>query len=553
MKIKTLQWRNIGSFGNKIQTLNFSDNGELWQLYGRVGHGKSTILSLPILAFYGKTKDIKVGDIANRINKSGWIKIEVENRGDNYIIERTFSPSGLSISKNGKNIDRARDMQSIIDNEIVGLPYNIFTNILSLSLNNFKSFINMNPNDKRQIIDKIFSLEIINKIYEFIKKDLRDLGASVNTLDMQIFSFEQTIKQSKDEIDKLKNNLKMSSDEDIKKYQNIIAQIDDMILKNKNSYDEHLKMIEDNNKKIEALNNTINVLKNDIKNINDKLKLFNNSRCPICGNDFNTDEFNDIKVQLNNSLKEKQTQYNTYLDGLNKLNEYIKRIKDNINTLNNNNTQLQINRNNALNQIKLLQSNISNDKQYEAINNIIINAEKSKKNIELDKIKYTNKINNLQILECIYNAEGIKKHIMDNYIPTLNSEIKQALINLSFPYSLEFDNNFNAHLEYLGSEIPVSSLSTGETKKVDLAVLISMIKVIKRKYPQINLICLDETVSSIDQESCLDIIKLLKDIANELSLNMLIVSHVQLPVEYFSKRIEVFKHLSFSDIKYIEN
>ena len=258
MKIKTLQWRNIGSFGNKIQTLNFSDNGELWQLYGRVGHGKSTILSLPILAFYGKTKDIKVGDIANRINKSGWIKIEVENKNDVYVIERTFSPSGLSITKNGENIDRARDMQSIIDNEIVGLPYNIFTNILSLSLNNFKSFINMNPNDKRQIIDKIFSLEIINKIYEFIKKDLKELGTSVNALDMQIFSFEQTIKQSQIEIEKLKNSAKETSDEDIKKYQDAILSIDDMIIKNKSSYNDHMVLIKDNEAKLSNINNIIN-------------------------------------------------------------------------------------------------------------------------------------------------------------------------------------------------------------------------------------------------------------------------------------------------------
>ena len=141
---------------------------------------------------------------------------------------------------------------------------------------------------------------------------------------------------------------------------------------------------------------------------------------------------------------------------------------------------------------------------------------------------------------------------MSNYIPTLNEEIKTALINLSFPYLLEFDDNFNAHLKYLGEDIPISSLSTGETKNVDLAVLISMIKIIKRKYPQINLICLDETVSSIDPESCIDIIKLLKDIAEDLQLNMLIVSHVQLPVEYFNKRLEIYKNIGFSDINIID-
>ena len=552
MKIKNIQWRNIGSFGNKIQTLTFSDNGELWQLYGRVGHGKSTILSLPILAFYGKSKDVKVGDIANRINKSGWIKIEVETGKDSYIIERTFSPSGLSISKNGKSIDRARDMQSIIDNEIVGLPYNIFTNILSLSLNNFKSFINMTPSDKRQIIDKIFSLEVINKVHEFIKKDLRDLGTSVNTLDTQIFSFEQTIKQSKEELEKLKNNLNINIDDDVKKYEKIINDIDISLTENKKSYDEYISNISVNEQKLNDIKNIQITLQNDISNINQKLNLFNNSKCPTCGNNFDTTEFEDIRIQLNADLITKTEQLNLYNNALNEFNDYIIKLKTNLNIIIDANTKLQINRNNALNLINNLKSNITNDKQFEAINNIIINSEKSKLNIENDKLLYSKKINNLQILECIYNADGIKKTIMDNYIPTLNAEIKQSLIDLSFPYSLEFDNNFNAHLEYFGEEIPVTSLSTGETKKVDLAVLISVIKVIKRKYPQINLICLDETVSSIDPESCIDIIKLLKDVAYDLSLNMLIVSHVQLPVEYFSKRVEVFKHMSFSDIKFVE-
>ena len=552
MKIKNIKWRNIGSFGNKIQSLNFSDDGELWQLYGRVGHGKSTILSLPILAFYGKLKDTKVGDIANRVNKSGWIQIEVENNNDTYIIERTFSPSSLSIMKNGKNIDRARDMQSIIDNEIVGLPYNIFTNILSLSLNNFKSFINMNPNDKRQIIDKIFSLEIINKIYEFIKHDLKELGNSVNSLDSQIFSFEQTIKQSTLEIERLKTEINVDTNELIKKYNENIVLIDKSLNDNTILYNNHINVLKESEVKLNNLNTIRITLNNDIKNINEKLNLFNNSKCPLCGNNFDTTEFYEIKESLKIELSNKTEQLLKYNEAINKINEYNTSLRNNITTISNNISQLKINRNNILNLIKTTQINASNDKQCEAINNIIKSAENSKIEIEVDKTKYSKKIKILQLLEHVYNSEGIKKSMMDNYIPTLNEEIKQTLISLSFPYLLEFDNNFNAHLEYLGEEIPISSLSTGETKKVDLAVLISMIKVIKRKYPQINLICLDETVSSIDPESCIDIIKLLKDISAELSLNMLIVSHVQLPVEYFTKRIEVFKYLSFSDIKFIE-
>ena len=186
MKIKSIKWRNIFSYGNREVSLDFDDEGTLWQLTGVSGAGKTSLLSIPKLLFFGKTEDdhgkpISVNDIANWTNKKGWIRGEVISGNNTYVIERTFSPSSLSVWKNGEQIDRAgkKDMQNIIDTEILkGMPYHIFTNLMTLSLNGGKSFISMTPSDKREIIDKIFSLEIINKIYEYIKRDKKELGIS---------------------------------------------------------------------------------------------------------------------------------------------------------------------------------------------------------------------------------------------------------------------------------------------------------------------------------------------------------------------------------------
>lgn len=550
MNIKSISWQNIGSFGNKIQTLNFSNDGELWQLYGKVGHGKSTILSLPTLVFYGKLKDTKIGEIANRVNKHGWIKCECVSNNNTYIIERTFSPNSLSISKNGEVVDRARDMQSIIENEIVGLPYNIFTNILSLSLNNFKSFINMTPNDKRQIIDKIFSLDIINKIFEMIKKDEKDIGQTINVLNSQIFSYEETIKRSQSEIERIKNNGVDGIDEKITNYNNTLNSLKTSMEANNNSYTEHKNKLDEVNSKINEINININSINNDIKNINDKLSLFNQHKCPLCGNNFDTDDFLSIKNELLKELNDKNelktqisTHINTYIDYRNKLNSNITIINTNI-------TNLKISMNNIINELNNIKNRVNDNSQYEAINNIINSSNESIKILNKQKDEHTKNINYLHILNNVYGGEGVKKMVMDNYIPMLNNEIANILAELSFPYSLEFDSNFNAHLLHLDNEISTSTLSTGETKKVDLAVLISIIKIIKFKYPNINLICLDETVSSIDSESCLDIIKVLQRVSNEMKLNMLIVSHVQLPIEFFNKRIEVEKITGFSDLNF---
>lgn len=40
MKIISISWKNIQSFGNKLQTVELSDEGGLWMVVGRNGVGK---------------------------------------------------------------------------------------------------------------------------------------------------------------------------------------------------------------------------------------------------------------------------------------------------------------------------------------------------------------------------------------------------------------------------------------------------------------------------------------------------------------------------------
>jgi hypothetical protein len=40
MKLLKIYWKNIGPYGNKLQTLNFSNEGGLWTIFGKNGNGK---------------------------------------------------------------------------------------------------------------------------------------------------------------------------------------------------------------------------------------------------------------------------------------------------------------------------------------------------------------------------------------------------------------------------------------------------------------------------------------------------------------------------------
>ena len=555
MKIVKLQWRNIFSYGDDITEIEFSDEGKLWQLSGKSGSGKSSLLSIPKLLLFGKTeggdgKPVDMADVSNWLNKKGWICGTIVKNNDTYVIERTFSPSSLTITKNGEPLEKAgvKNMQGIIDTEILdNMPYNIFANVMSLSLNNFKSFISMSPADKRLIIDKIFSLEIINKVYELVRKDMKDLGNSINISNSQIYSLDQTIKTSQYELDNLNNrestdNVKDKLDEIQKK----LVKVDDLYQQQNTLYKQLYNTYNDTYKIDQQIVTAINSENFEIGNINKKINLFNQDKCPTCGTSFASDEFKNIKDDLLRQLKERQDTLSSYTQKHNELIEQFNTINSQMQEVQVNIQKINDKKNELTKEYTRIEASSSISQESVAIQNIINQTNKTKSDLEKSIVEANEKMKMLEIIETMYSADGIKQTMMNNYIPTLNEEIADTLNFLGFPYSLEFDNNFDPHMQYLGRSIKPKSLSIGEHKKVDLTVLCSLLKMIKRKYPQINLVCLDETVSSLDYESSTEIIKYLKEISKEMNLNIFIVSHTMLDENLFDEHILVEKNAEYS-------
>lgn len=557
MKIVKLQWRNIFSYGDDITGIEFGDDGKLWQLSGKSGSGKSSLLSIPKLLLFGRTeggdgKPVDMADVSNWLNKKGWICGKIVKNNDTYVIERRFSPSELSITKNGQALDKAgvKNMQGIIDNEILdNMPYNIFANVMSLSLNNFKSFISMSPSDKRLIIDKIFSLEIINKVYELVRKDMKDLGNSINISNSQIYSLEQTIKTSQLELDNLNNsehsdNVKEKLEEISRK----LVKVDELYNQQRESYttlyNTYTEIYNVDQQVVAAYNNE----NFEIDNINKKISLFNQDKCPTCGTSFDSDEFKSIKDDLTRQLNERQETRESYNKKHNELIEQLNVINSQMQEIQSNIQKINAKKNEMTTEYARIEASSSKTKESVAVQNIIDQTNKTKSDLEKSIVEANKKMKMLEIIETMYSSDGIKQTMMNNYIPTLNEEISETLNFLGFPYSLEFDNNFDPHMQYLGRNIKPKSLSIGEHKKVDLTVLCSLLKMIKRKYPQINLVCLDETVSSLDYESSTEIIKYLKEISKEMNLNIFIVSHTMLDENLFDEHILVEKNAEYSKL-----
>ena len=144
MRIDYIEFKNFASYGNQKQRIDFvKDGSELFLTLGKNGDGKTTIANAIIYALYGKVEGVKLADLPNRINKELLVKIGLQC-GTMFIeIERGIAPSRFNVLINGVEFDKAgkKSVQEYLEDEVFGIPYHVFKNIIILSVNDFKSFL----------------------------------------------------------------------------------------------------------------------------------------------------------------------------------------------------------------------------------------------------------------------------------------------------------------------------------------------------------------------------------------------------------------------------
>lgn len=551
MKIKYLEFKNIGSFGEKLQTIEFPSDGHLILIKGPSGVGKSTYLNITKLLLFGKADGIPKNAVANRVNRNGYIKGIVTEGEKTYIIERGFQPTYLNIYKeDGTSLDMVgvKDAQSYIDSEIVKMSYTLYSNIISLSLINFKSFLKMSPFDRREIIDRVFSLEIINHIFEFIKKDIKDLAANINMDNASIFSLSSTIESSKKELESIKESNDSSIASSIQSNMNMLTDIENKVKLIQEKYQEVSTANNNMVQVIQTLNQELTNVNFKIKHINEKIGLFNLGCCPTCGTKFDSYEFKEMLHKLEEEKAEKETLKERIEAKIKEVQEAKAPYDQAIQVLVQKSREFSAERLRINAETNALKNSIKNTAEYQSIQNIINNTEESISVVKKRISTSTNKINNLEILQNLFSIDGVKKQVIENYLPKLNAEIKDTLIRLNFPYTLTFDSQFNSHVTDLGNDISVETLSVGEHRRVDLAVLCSVFKLIKRKYPSINVFTLDEVLSSVDPENSTEILKFLKEFSAEMKINTYVISHINMTEDLFDDCIEIYKDMRFSDV-----
>jgi DNA repair exonuclease SbcCD ATPase subunit len=545
MRLKKVSWKNFKSYSNIMTELDFSDISSLNLIIGVNGTGKSSIAECITYLMYGKIENFTASEIPNRTNKNFYGKIELDCDGHNVVIERGLAPAIFTVTIDGNIVDTAgkTNVQDMLEDVYYRIPYAVFKNIIVLSINDFKSLVNLNPSDKRNIIDRIFGFTIFNEILKKVKEDMKGIDGEISENSGSLRANNNSIERIISQVNELKTN--MASQDEIEKLALNIQETEEKEKKN----EENIQKLEDTREKIkrETLEKSVDIkdAKKRIEEIDKKIKLIDSGRCPMCGSSLETDEFREEKESLLEERKSCEETIRLITDIVNESVRKVEILNKNITTFKGNSQRSNIIELKSDLKSKISANETKVDPLIETKNQI---EDDIAKLMEEQNILSEKKLNYSILLKMLGEDGGIKQMIAKSYIKDLNNIIAQTIDFMNMSYSVVFDSNFNTTIMQNGSKVNYKTLSTGEKKRVDFATIISFVKLLKLQYGELNLLFIDELFSNIDIDGVDDMLQLLKDLCQELSLNIFLIHHARLENIMFDNVFETTKKDTFSHL-----
>ncbi len=210
MKLLEFSYKNILSYGNKLQTFKFDDGAKLILVEGENGAGKSSIKEALTVSIYGRSAIRKMKDIPNWINKNAYTQVKFETTsGETIELDRGIDPNFSNIKINDAvfNLPDKRKVDEFIEEELAKIPFSVFCNTISLSFDDFKSFVNLSKDDKRKIVDRIFGIDILSDMRAKVKESLREIKSESDLLEAAISRDTFSLESYNDQLIALKEKL----------------------------------------------------------------------------------------------------------------------------------------------------------------------------------------------------------------------------------------------------------------------------------------------------------------------------------------------------------
>jgi len=563
---KYVRWKNFLSTGNNFTEIQL-DRSPTTLIIGENGAGKSTILDALCFGLFNKPfRNISKSQLVNSVNGSASVvEVEFIVGGKKVKVLRGIKPNKFEVYVNDKMINQdanARDYQKHLEQQILGLNYRSFTQVVILGSSTFVPFMQLSTKARREVVEDILDIKVFSLMNFLLKNKNKELNEEIRNVEYQYDLSKEKIAMQEKFIAEVVNNKSAIIDENKQKINDNNSTIS---TRNENikkletekealSYDaeEHAKI----EQKLKKLSKAEAALENRKAEHDRQIEFFkNNDECPTCEQSITTatkqtqTELRTTKIRdIENGIADLHRMESEEQDSL-------QLILTNLETIRNNDVEIAKIRSSI---VELEKFNDKLQKDIEAYESGSVSEEDKIKLAELKgQIKLIDeqksKLNEdrfyIDIARNLLQDSGIKTKIVKQYLPIMNKLVNTYLSSMDFFVNFNIDENFNETIKSrFRDEFSYASFSEGEKMRIDLALLFTWRAIAKMKNStNTNLLILDEIFdSSLDGSGTDDFLKILNTFHDQ---NVFVISHKQdILFDKFRSVVQFKKEKNFSHL-----
>ena len=526
MNIQKIKIENFKSFYEPYE-LDFNEVKGLWKIAGSVGSGKTTIGEAILFGLFGTISGKNVGDLVSWGRKNATVELWCRSNGRNIYIKRNIYAAGSSsiyAEIDGEELifTNKRNAQQQLETEYYDISKITMELLCIISFNNFKSLATLNTGETKKFLDQVLGFYALTEYADACKKLKQEN-------DNQLINIDKNIVQISAQINKLNELSNFEVIEgDINELNKMIAELQEQINTKKNNYTtEHNRLSKiDKDLRAEAVKvKTLGSAKTK------EIQFIEKGVCPTCGAEID-------QSQLENKKAEREILLKNYYDIDSKIKENSADISNNTNNFNESikpiKTEIDAYKEKIVQLREQAKRQSVNQEEIERLQEDLNEWKLQSDMCTADSMSWARLCNIL--------SNDVRARILESFIPALNKNIMKYAQELHQPYIVSFDNSFKCSVSLCGysENIPISSLSTGQLKTVDMMIILGVLGTVIGS-SSTNVIFLDELFSNLDGGLRNDMCSVLH---NFLSPNdtMFVISHQDLDDRYFNGTMKL--HLS---------
>ena len=559
-----VRWKNFLSTGNNFTEIVLNENHSTL-IIGENGSGKSTILDALCFGLFNKPfRSISKGQLVNSVNNGGTeVQVEFSIGKKSVRVVRGIKPTKFEVYVDDNMINQdanARDYQKHLEQQILGLNYRSFTQVVILGSSTFVPFMQLSTKARREVVEDILDIKIFSLMNFLLKNKNKELTEETRTVDNEYELTKEKITLQERFITEVSDSKSNIVSENIQQLdinnQSITMKEVDLETYNSKIFQLELSGKDIIEKKLKKLSKTEAALTNKKSDHEKQIEFFNqNDICPTCEQTITdvtkTNQIKNRKEKIDKISKaieeisklenKEQNELDKILAKLEEARSYdveIAKIKSSISELTKFNKKLQ--------------------KDIDDYNSSSISEEDKEKlaklkgrleHIEEQKMKLKEDKFYIDVARELLQDSGIKTKIVKQYLPIMNKLVNTYLSSMDFYVNFNIDENFNETIKSrFRDEFSYASFSEGEKMRIDLALLFTWRAVAKMKNStNTNLLILDEIFdSSLDTTGTDDFLKILNTFSDQ---NVFVISHKQdILYDKFRSTIKFEKNRNFSHV-----